>query len=343
MFKPAQPPAQTAVFRSTLNIVHADKTISIADGNLAEFNANYHDTVDYQDALKFTNIHESFSLQRNQQSIAMERRPLIQGGDTLFFKLANTSPRQYQFLFEPANLDPLLTAMLEDSYTRQNTPLNISSASTYHFSINNDPASAAGDRFRVVFKLVGGGALPVHFKQLKAYRQAKNIQIEWVVENEQNIKKYLVEKSADAQHFAAINTVPANSGNSNRKAYSRIDSNAFAGNNFYRIRSIGRGGESELSEVVLVKADAVATGIRIYPNPVSHSNFTLELNSRITGKYGVSLLNSLGQTIWSNTINYTGGILVENISPACLLFPGLYQLQLTEPGSSIKMFKLIKE
>jgi hypothetical protein len=164
-----------------------------------------------------------------------------------------------------------------------------------------------------------------------------------VVENEQNIKKYLVEKSADGQLFAAINTTTADNRNSNNKAYSRVDSNAFAGNNFYRIRSIGRDGESGWSEVVLVKGDAVATGIRIYPNPVSNDNFTLEINSGITGKYGVRLINSLGQTIWSNTINYTGGVLVENISPAGSLVPGLYQLQLTISGSSTKMFKLIKE
>ena len=51
------------------------------------------------------------------------------------------------------------------------------------------------DRFRIVF--APSVVLPVTFTSVKAYRQDKNINVEWRVENEMNIKQYEVEKSIE--------------------------------------------------------------------------------------------------------------------------------------------------
>jgi hypothetical protein len=47
-------------------------------------------------------------------------------------------------------------------------------------------------------------ALPVTFTSIKAYRQDKNIDVEWRVDNEVNMKQYEVEKSTDGNTFTKI-------------------------------------------------------------------------------------------------------------------------------------------
>ena len=49
--------------------------------------------------------------------------------------------------------------------------------------------------FRIVFAPMI--ALPVTFTNVKAYGMGKNINVEWKVENEVNIKKYEVERSEE--------------------------------------------------------------------------------------------------------------------------------------------------
>ncbi|MEP7142743.1 MAG: hypothetical protein ABI707_07725, partial [Ferruginibacter sp.] len=197
MFRPLTPSTRTSSFRSNLLQVNGDNSTVMADGNIAEFNDIFKNTVDIQDALKITNLNETFGLLRNNTPIATERRKTITANDTLFLNLARTTQRNYRFQFEPTNMDPLVTAFLEDNYTGIKTPVSIISVSTFDFAINGDAKSAATNRFRIVFKSSEAGPLPVTYSSIKAYQKGDNIAVEWTVENEINISKYEVEKSTD--------------------------------------------------------------------------------------------------------------------------------------------------
>jgi len=339
MFRPARPASKKMAFRSSLNLMNADGTLNLADGNIAEFNDHHNEAVDFQDALKFVNIHENFSLLRNRTLIGMERRPLIGSGDTLFFNLTHTSKRNYQFLFEPENLDSLLMAFLEDKHTGLKTALTVTSPSVFSFTITTAAGSAAPDRFSISFKQAT--PLATAIVNVKARQKGSGIVVEWTMENETDIVNYEVEKSSDGVVFNKVNNTAATGANRTSTSFNWLDANPLSGNNFYRVRSIGIDGKFDYSTVVLVKMGTMESNIRIYPNPATDNVIGVEFSNMAAGIYKVRLLNVQGQLISNKIINHPPGTSMEYIRPGYKLPSGIYQLEITTPEKLINIVKVI--
>ncbi len=345
LFRPASPSGSVSLFQSlgiNLYLNDGSNSLRLADGTLAQFNDKASAGVDNIDAVKFYNVNEMISLQRNNTLLAVERRPLIKQDDTLFLQLLRTSQRKYRLEVVPAKFDdPLLSAFLEDSFTGKTTPLNLASANMYDFAITSDAKSAAANRFRIVFKQVSAGPLPVTYKSVKAYKQANNIAVEWTVENEINISKYEVEKSEDGVSFTKVNVTIATGANRNSTTYTWLDTKPLSGNNFYRIRSVSPDGSIEYSNVVLVKMGNAPSGISVYPNPVVNGIIGAEFKNMPSGVYRINLINQLGQTVFSKTINHAAGSSLQNIQPDNKLAAGIYQMEVTAPDHQSNPIKVI--
>lgn len=340
LFRPAKPLDERQGLRIELYHANADQSTLLVDGTLAQFDEQYADKVDIQDAFKFANITENLSLLRHKQYLAVERRPLITDNDTLFLHLSKTTQRNYRFVIEPTNIEPTLAAFLEDSYTMLSTPINLLAASNFDFAITSDARSSAVNRFRIVFKQAALGPLPVTFKTIKANQQQAKIAVNWTVENELNIKQYEVEKSADGVSFSTVNTTTATGANRITTNYNWLDANPLSGNNYYRVRSVGLDGTFDYSSTVLVKMGKMASGIRIYPNPVTDI-IGAEFKNMSAGIYTARLLNALGQTVFVKLVNHAAGTSLETIKPDYKLLSGIYQLELTAPDKAITMVKVI--
>jgi hypothetical protein len=220
--------------------------------------------------------------------------------------------------------------------------MNVLTASNFEFAVNADAGSSAASRFRIVFKQVELGSLPVTFKSIKASEKAGNIEVAWTVENELSIKNYEVEKSTDGVSFERVNTTFANGTNRISTTYKWLDVNSVAGNNLYRIRSIGLDGQFDYSMVALVKINKVAAGgIRIYPNPVTDGIIGAEFKNMVAGIYNIRLLNNQGQTIMIQKINHAAGTSMEYIQPLYKMLSGIYQLEVTSPEKEITRVKVI--
>jgi hypothetical protein len=327
-------------FRTNLNLVEPNDSIILADGNFVQFDNQYSKEVDLNDAVKFGNIRETFGFLRDGKALAVERRPEIIATDTLFFKLTKTEQRNYQFEFIPTNMDNSLTAFLEDSYTNTKTRVSLSSANTFNFSINGDAASAAPDRFKIVFNAAVAGPLPVTYKTIKAYQQGADIAVEWTVENEINISKYAVEKSTDGVNFTTINTTIAK-GTGGSIDYKIVDNKAVAGNNFYRILSYNQGGAFDYSKVVVVKLGKTRGGISIYPNPVTGNTIGVAMTEMKQGVYEVRLINTAGQVLMTKRVTHASGNSMETFTPDSKLSAGIYNLEVTAQDKRISTTKVI--
>ena len=330
----------TKSFRTNLNLVEPNDSIILADGNFVQFDNQYSKGIDLNDALKFSNIKETFGLLRDGKALAVERRPEIAATDTLFFKLTKTERRNYQFQFVPTNMAGVLTAFLEDSYTKAKTIVSLTATSTFNFTINGDAASAAADRFRIVFTASAAGPLPVTYKTIKAYQQGNNIAVDWTVENEINISKYEVEKSTTGVNFTKVNTITAK-GTSGSIDYTFIDTKTEQGNNFYRIKNYNQSGSFDYSRVVLVKLGKGGTGISVYPNPVSGNSIGLAMTNMDQGIYQARLINTIGQTVMTKRINHSSGNSMETLTPDSQLSTGIYQLEITAPDKRMNTTKVI--
>jgi hypothetical protein len=340
VFRPASPTVVKSSFKTSLYFVNTDNSTKLVDGNLAEFDDNFNNAVDLQDAMKFTNINENFSLLRNNSSIAMERRKPITDKDTLFFNLARTTQRNYRFEFQPLDFDPGLIAFIEDSYLGTKTNINLYNNTYFDFNISRDIKSAAANRFKIVFSTIPLEVLPVTFKTIRAYQQYSDIAVEWSVENEINIIRYEVEKSVDGINFSKINTTSATSTNGS-KTYKYVDINAVDGNNYYRIISYNQNGTKAYSSIVKVRIGKSNQGISIYPNPISGNSIGVSFYNMDKGMYQIRLINSIGQVLLTKQLNHAAGSSIETVAPANKLASGVYQLEITLPDKNVHTIKVV--
>ena len=341
LFRPATVGSPARMLRISLLQTNANNTTLLVDAALVLFDDRFKEKVDIEDALKFTNITENLSILRDKQFLTVERRPLIKDNDTIFLQLTRTTQRNYRFAIEPTNIDPTVTAFLEDSYTRLSTPINLLNSSNFDFAITADEKSSVANRFRIVFKQAALGPLPVTFKSIKAKEQTGKIAVNWTVENELNIKNYEVEKSWNGVVFNKVNTTAATGANRSSTSYNWLDANPLSGNNFYRVRSIGIDGKFDYSSVVLVKMGTMESGVRIFPNPVTDNVIGAEFKNMAAGIYKVRLLNAQGQTVFSKIINHAPGTSMEYIQPDYKLLSGIYKLEITEPAKALTIVKVI--
>ncbi|MEO5892975.1 MAG: T9SS type A sorting domain-containing protein [Ferruginibacter sp.] len=338
-----RPLSQPAKFATNLYLRDSDTSRTIADGTLVLFDESYNSAVDLGDGAKFGNTKETFYMVRNTKTLAVEKRQPVTDSDTLFFKLSKTTQRNYQFEFVPKNMNPLLTAFLEDSYKGTKTPVSVTSATTFNFSVNGEAKSAVSDRFRIVFKAAGAGPLPVTYSNIKAYQKSNDIAVEWTVENEIDINKYDVEKSIDGINFTKVNTTTAKGANAGTTNYGFLDVKVSQGNNFYRIVSYSKTGAVEYSRIVLVKIGKSAAGISIYPNPVKGNMIGVSFSNMEKGIYNVRLINTLGQSLLSKQIVHAAGSSMETITAGSQLTAGIYQLEIIAPDKTVSTVKVIAQ
>jgi hypothetical protein len=121
-----------------------------ADGTVAVFGNGYQKGRDAKDAGKFTNLAETFSLLRNNENLAIESRPMVNGTDTLFFSMATFSKKDYTMVINGSNFTTE-QAFLEDRFTGSKTAINLQDTTRYTFSVTNDPMSTGNNRFMIVF------------------------------------------------------------------------------------------------------------------------------------------------------------------------------------------------
>jgi hypothetical protein len=318
---------KSETFRTNLYLKNPDNTTTLADGVLAAFNRGFVNEVSIaEDAVKMTNIDENLALERDGQALAIERRSLISDGDVLQLRLSNTSSREYQFEFVPANISSDLSATLEDRFLNTSAPISLIAPTTISFSVTTDPASADQNRFSVVFRT--SATSPLNITTVKGWQKEDGIQVDWNVAIEKNVAYYEVEKSLNGNSFIKATEVSAKANNNNSASYNWVDANPVKGNNFYRIKVVERSGAVKYSEVVIVRLGSTKGEILVYPNPVKGKTIGLQFINKAAGTYTARLINHIGQQVFTRTLTHAGGSATQTIHLTAALARGVYLLQI---------------
>jgi len=335
MFRPMNP-APSQSLRTNLFMLYADGNRHMADGNLVQFDDSYNPGVDLQDALKFGNVNETFGILNGNTSLALDRRPPLANTDTVFFSFAKARQLKYQFEFTTELLErDNLAGFVEDKFLQKLSPLNMKGTNKLDFEVTAATASAAIDRFRVVFKP------SVVYTKLSAAVLSSDIGVEWIVASELDIKAYEVERSTDGINFTKMGTVTSAGNSTTAVTYTWLDKSPALGHYYYRIRSVSNSNVVGHSNIAKVKINKSTPAIYVFPNPVTENILQLQMNGMPQGVYGVRLMNSLGQAVVTNRISHIAGTSTETIRPARKLIAGVYELQVTAPDKKITMVKVI--
>lgn len=337
--KPFSPLSTTESLAANLYLLQPDNSTILADGFYAQYNDAYHDSVTIEDALKLTNPSENIGLVRYGRTLVLERRPIIKANDTLFLKLWKTTQRRYQVeLISSFATNVGLQAYLVDSYLNTSTPLGLTSTIKVDFAVNADPASAATNRFKIIFKPAAVfSPLPVTFTDVKAFRQGETVTIKWNVENEINMAKYEVEKSGDAKTFSLLSSRVVKGANNTSASYSCIDESGAKLNTFYRIKSIGNDGSVKYTQVMKVTGLQNLSSFTVYPNPIVGNNINLQLNAQASGTYGVKIINIAGQIVYASKLIVNSNGLTQTIHPDKEMKKGIYQMEITDAQQNVQV------
>ncbi len=305
----------------------------IADGVTALYDKTYNAAIDGNDAIEINNFDENIAIARAGKHLSIEERVTINSRDTLPLFMNNMKQQAYEFEFNPTGFNPSMVAQLVDKFTGSSTVLNISSSTIVPFSVTANAASAATDRFYVLFS--PAVALPVTISSVKAYKKSTGVQVEWIIQQENNMDRYEVERSANGQSFIKVGSV-ASRGNSNIIVnYNYFDAVPLQGLNFYRIKSVDKNGKLTYSEVVKVNISSAAkNAVTISPNPVTGSSVAVQINLP-KGSYTFVLTNKLGQQLSNKVVQHLGGITTETLEPSADFAAGVYQLKVKGNGINI--------
>jgi len=328
--------------RLYLSLLYADAPLRyrVADGVVAKFAAKYAAGIDREDADKLTNFDEDVSILRNGTSLAIEARPSLTVYDTLPIYLKNLQPKSYRWQCNAGDFEVEgIGAFLQDQYLKSETFIGLNSRTDVDFLVTSNAASAAADRFRVVFRSIV--VLPVNFTQVKAFEKGSAVQVEWNLATETGVKLYEIEKSTDGRSFTKNGTLAVRTISSGDN-YTWRDVAPTTGNNYYRIKVLEQNGPGRYSQVVNVKMGKGNAGITVYPNPVNGSSIGLQFTNQPTGKYGISLYNHLGQQVYRSEFNHIGGSASQTLQLSNKLAAGIYQLSVTN-GATTNTQKVVVE
>jgi hypothetical protein len=131
-----------------------DGTYGLLDGSLTSYHDNNSNGFDKNDIKKLAAAGESIAFSRTGHTLAIERKKTITSNDTSFINLSQTKKQNYRLDIIAENLtNANLVAVVKDKYaaTTNNLPVNLNGSTYVDFTVNNDPASFAADRFSIVF------------------------------------------------------------------------------------------------------------------------------------------------------------------------------------------------
>ncbi len=296
------------------------------DGLMAEFDASYANSYDDEDAPKQLNSYENTGIKVGTNILSVERHALPQDNDSIQVYVSNLYNGNYNWVIKSENLAlPGLSAYLEDKYTATSVLLNLSDSNFIQFTVDNNAASKANDRFKILFKQ--SAVLPVHFTGIQAVRNDKTFaDISWQTENEINISHYELQKSSDGIHFSSLfSTSPATAGNTSR-TYSFTDRAAGKMSVYYRVMAIGNDGSRYYSNIAKLNPVLTEGTVSLRQNPSRNSLVVIDFNNVPNGKYLVRVISNDGKMIAQTTATVNTVFQAENIQLPKTTASGMYRI-----------------
>ncbi|MEO8769761.1 MAG: hypothetical protein ABI402_06745 [Ferruginibacter sp.] len=309
----------------------------LADGNRVVFSNYYRNRVDADDAVKLTNSSENFGLLRNGTSLSVEARSAIQSNDTLYYNMSGVHQGAYKLMFIPQNITAGVTGILVDKFLNTRSAVILTDTAYADISVTSNAASAAADRFLLIFRYVKDILQTTDIKISAIPNSDHGTKIKWQVTNGQDIKGYVVERSSDGHNFNSINNTIA----SKNTLFEHDDQLPLQGDNFYRIKATDNKGVVQYSNVVKTAAPNENTGITIYPNPIQGRKLQVQFNNEIAGTYLMELVDKSGKVVYKGSVVINGVSIIKTIVLNPSISAGSYQVRILNMNGKKETFQIV--
>ena len=179
-----------------------------------------------------------------------------------------------------------------------------------------------------------GVILPLTITGFAATKQGRSSLLNWIIESEQNIATYTVERSGDGRNFTAIGAQASLGNTTAKRSYTFTDLQPLGGTNYYRIKILEKDGKVSYTSIRILNWSNTVV-IFLFPNPVKN-------NATVTGLEDdmmITIMSENGQVIkrikaQSSTIQV----------PMATLASGVYYIRVSDKdGLLLANQKVVKQ
>ncbi len=154
--------------------------------------------------------------------------------------------------------------------------------------------------------------LPTKIKGFSALNLQGNVQLNWLTNNEINVKQFEIEKSWENNQFLKLATLEAK--NNSQNSYTFIDRLVTNETIFYRLKIVERDGSFKYSSVIRTE-EKRNSKLNVYPNPTNTNTITIT-HSPALKNTRVSILSNDGKLLQSYKLaegSVSNNILLNNL------------------------------
>lgn len=267
------------------------------------------------------------SLSSDNVVLAINNMPLPKTSQTVGLKLnANTDGAYTLNMKDLVAIPQLFNITLIDNYKKDSIDMRKNAAYTFNI-IKSDTNSYGSKRFSLfigqnpgyAYHLVNFSAEPVPY--------AREVQLVWKTQNEQNYTNFTIEKSIDAgETFKVLGSVSGDG----QGAYSLLDNSPITGRNLYRLKQQDINGAITYSNIILIEYGPLSntlmkSNLNVYPNPASSTINMAILTVNNISSYNIQITNSTGLVVKQSTSAQSAW--QTNISD---LLPGTYVVKVID-------------
>lgn len=213
--------------------------------------------------------------------------------------------------------------------------MNVTVGEVYVLYVSN--WSQSGLAFDLTWNPTNGASidctvLPIELLSFRADALTTSVELDWVTASESGNSHFVVERSIDGEHFAAIGQVQGAGDSFTTLEYAFMDPQPARGINYYRLKQVDIDGTFSYSKV-----EAVTFGLSIsvgtpFPNPATGS-VNVEADVTIAGDAVLHLHDASGRLVRSQELVVGKGKQVLSTSIDGL-DPGTYVLSVNAPDGS---------
>jgi hypothetical protein len=195
-----------------------------------------------------------------------------------------------------------------------------------------------GSVFAVISSASGATPLPVNFLSFTAQPSGSNVDLNWVVNDNEQASSYQVDHSVDGVNFTKLGELPNDAAETN---YSFVHTHAGPGKHYYRVLETDQDGKSIYSKVVSATIGSGDFAVAVLNNPASgKTDPQVQINAVSSGTAFIELwsvgggrISLLQQAIGSGVT--TVGVPMSNL-PA-----GSYVIKVTV-GSNTRVAHVVR-